>query len=470
MSIPPPIILPPSTSTTELVNAIEQAAATGATLKLQPGTHFTRPGRLQHIAVGANGLRIESTGPSPLPLSERTKKARIQRPDHAVPLATPDDNYGLFFIPDAPTDRELAGVTWKPFTDAHGNQFEFTILMRGELHLSRLLVDCNMQNQGLENLADKHAAEHSAMLGFSGWRYPAPPGPGGVKRRVYIGFERVTLQEMGFVNGGYADDVWVVYGGGAFHPHIEHVVIENVASAQRIENHRATLSFSGLAHQIRIHDADVYRVHAEQDGDWKDAPRRDATFSNSVWDLAQIKAERMAFSVKGKVVTLAAKQLAVSSIFQVNFAGGVIADSTLRVANGQDARFFRLDNLHFDRVTWQLPANANGVVRGILPSCRFNDTCIATFTDNRFTAIGSVNSGQLIGSAYSTTEPGNRVQLSFAGCSYDAAFGTAALPQTCIARVNERGTWTFRATDLGGRDPEQALPKGNHLDVVRILT
>src|SRR5207247_9519000 len=121
-----------------------------------------------------------------------------------------------------------------------------------------------------------------------------------------------------------------------------------------------------------IHDADVYPVHAEQDGDWKEAPRQDAAFSNAVFDLAAIAAERMAFLVKGKVVTLDARRLEVNGAFGVSFAGGEIADSTLRVAIGQDARFFRLDSLSFERVTWQLPADASGMVGGIQPRCRFN--------------------------------------------------------------------------------------------------
>ena len=230
----PPIILPPSQSHDALVDGIEQAVATNATLLLEPGTHYTRPGRAQRIAVSENGLRIRSTGPSPLPIASTVPKARIMRPGSAVLPAMPDDNYGLFFIPAGPTDPELAQAIWKPFTDANGLSFEFAVVMRGRIDISGLLVDCNMQNQGIDQLP-KDAAEHSAMLGFSGWRYPVQqPGPGGIKRFVYVGFESVTLRDMGFVNGGYADDVWVVYAGGAFHPHIEEVVIEQVASADRV--------------------------------------------------------------------------------------------------------------------------------------------------------------------------------------------------------------------------------------------
>jgi hypothetical protein len=175
----------------------------------------------------------------------------------------------------------------------------------------------------------------------------------------------------------------------------------------------------------------------------------------------------MTFSVKGKVMSLKASHLEVTAGFLVSYAGGVIADSVLRV--GAESRFFRLDGMNFNRVTWELPADANGSVGGIRPTCRFNDTCIANFTNNTFKVVGNFNAGQLIDSAYSAKEPGNSVTLKFLECTYEPGFGTPALPKTCIARVNERGTWTFKRPDLDGRDPDQALPKGNHADVTLVL-
>src|SRR5689334_7912484 len=120
----PSIVLPPSDSQDALVNAIAQAITTNANLLLEPGVHYTRPGLLQRIAVGANGLRIGSTGPSPLPITSTVEKACIRRPDHAILPATPDSNFGLFFIPTEPTDEEVAKVTWKPSIDSVG-PFEY---------------------------------------------------------------------------------------------------------------------------------------------------------------------------------------------------------------------------------------------------------------------------------------------------------------------------------------------------------
>jgi hypothetical protein len=459
----PPIILPPSANPDALVEAIGQALAADAPLLLEPGNHFTRPGHLQRIAVGAAGLRISSTGPSPLPINPAVNTAVIRRPRRAPDQPLPDFNFGLFFIPAGPTHDELAVMNWKPFVQPGVGAFEFGVVMRGGVEISRVLVDCNMHEQGLEN-APQDAAEHSAMLGFSGFRYAVAPSPTGTPRFVYVGFDRVALHDMGFINGGFADDVWVSYSGAEFHPHIENVSIEQVASANRVNPRRATLSFSGLAHSIRIHDADIYRLGAEQDGDWKDAPRRDTAFSKAFWDLARIKAELMGFAVKGKVMLLQATALEATTGFQVHFCGGVIRDSTLRVAP-EDSRFFRLDGIDFDHVIWRLPADAAGKVVGIIPRCRFNDTCIASFTNNAFQVTGAASSGQLIDSDYSVTEPGNVVTLTFVGCTYEPGFGSPALPATSIARVRERGIWTFSKADLAGSDPAQALPKANHPDV-----
>jgi hypothetical protein len=360
----PPLILPPSPDQDALINAIDEAMAADVTLLLEPGVHYTRPGVLKRIPVGANGLRIGSTGASPLPITSTATKACIRRPDHSIPQATPDSNFGLFFVPSKPTSEELARVNWKQF-DGADSPFEFDIIIRGCIEISRVLLDCNMQNQDLEALP-QDAAQHSAMLGFSGYRYSAGSSPTGLPRFVYVGFKSVTLKDMGFINGGFADDVWITYTRGAFYPNIERVAINHVASAQRLNPRRATLSFSGLAQQVIIHDADIYNLHAEQDGNWRDAPRRSSIFDNSTWNLADIRSELMEFGIKGKVVSLDARYLTVSEAFLVGYAGGVIADSVLRI--GSDGRFCRLDGLRFDRVTWQLPANANGEVIGISPT------------------------------------------------------------------------------------------------------
>lgn len=462
-----PIILPPSDSQDALVDGIAQALAGDGTLLLEPGTHFTRPGVNKHIEVGASGLRIGSTGPSPLPAPSAGTPAVIRRPDHALSASAPDFNYGLFFIPTGPTSDEIAQATWKRFTDvASHTTFEFAVVMRGSIQISRVLIDCNMQNQSAESMP-AHAAEHSAMLGFGGFRYSVPHA--GIPRFMYIGFDSVVVDGVGFINGGFADDFWVAYAGGPFHPHINQVSITNVSSGPRLNRHRATLSFSGLAQRITIQDANVESLGAEQDHSWKDAPRRDDLFSKSIWSLQRIVADTMNFAIFGKVMTMQASDLSTGSMFDISYTGGTIANSVLNVAQGEDARFFLLDGMHFDSVTWRLPVDNSGTVGGITLACRFNDTCEATFMNNTFVATGKASRGQLINSTYSSGETGNNVTLTFSKCVFDRLFGVLVFPDTAVARVNERGTWTFDAADIGNRPLERALPKSRNRDVTLIV-
>jgi hypothetical protein len=160
---PTPIILPPSDDKTALANAIHQAAGSGRDLLLEPGVHYTNPGFRQMIPIGPRGLRMGSTT-SP----KSSVKAVIRRPDHSIPPITGSLNYGLFFIPSPPTSTEKAAAVWKPAQDSNG-PFEYAVVMRGSISLGDLVVDCNMGNQGLES-APHDAAQHSAMIGFSGRR------------------------------------------------------------------------------------------------------------------------------------------------------------------------------------------------------------------------------------------------------------------------------------------------------------
>jgi len=466
-----PIILPPSDSQDALVDGIAQALAGDGTLLLQGGTHFTRPGVNKHIAVGAGGLRIGSTGPSPLPPPSAVigvTQAVIRRPDHALSASTPQFNYGLSFIPTEPTPDEIAQATWKTFTDPGGDTFEFAVVMRGSIQISRLLIDCNMQNQGAESLPP-HAAEHSAMLAFGGFRYSVTQQA--TPRFMYVGFESVAVDHLGFINGGFADDFWVNYPGGPFYPQINQVSITNVSSGPRLNRHRATLSFSGLAQRIIIEDANVQSLNAEHDHSWKDAPRREEEFSKSIWSLQRIVADTMNFAMVGKVMTMEASDLTAGSMFDISYTGGTIANSHLQVAQGEDARFFLLDGMHFDGVNWRLPVDNSGAVSGITLACRFNDTCEATFTKNTFVAGVKEPRGQLINSTYSMGETGNKVALTFSKCTFDRLFGTGlpVLPDSAVARVNERGTWTFDGADIGNRPLDRALPKSRNRHVILIV-
>jgi hypothetical protein len=456
---PSPIILPPSDSQTALVDAIHLATRSGRDLLLEPGVHYTKPGFRQMIPIGPRGMRLASTA-SP----KSSAKAVIRRPDHAIPPETRSFNYGLFFIPSPPTSTEKAEAIWKTSQDSNG-PFEYAVVMRGSISIGDLVVDCNMGSQDLES-APKDAAEHSAMIGFSGFSYAVDPGTNKVSRRMYIGFESVTLQDMGFLNGGYADDVWFPPAGGLFHPNIDQVVIERIVSKRRLDPHRSTIDFSVPCANIAIKDADIYQLHAESDADWRQAPRKDDAFTPSRWTLDNIKTRIMIFSVQGKVIQLKAGHLTVTEGCEISLAGGKIADSSLSIFSGKNSRFFNLDGLFFENTTLRLKANDQGVVDGVMLGCRGNNTCIASFHNSRFEVDGGFSSGQLINSAYSAAETGNVVTATFRDCAYQAGFGTDENPNAKVAMVKERGTWTFLRQDLPNGDPDTSIVKGPQSDVV----
>jgi hypothetical protein len=455
-----PIVLPPSTSPDALVEAIQQASALGVALLLEPGTHFTKPGRNQRIALGANGLEIRLAAP-PAGTPQGTLSAVIKRPDSSINLQAADDNYGLFFIPSPPTPTELAGITtWKPSGDGINEPFEYGVVIRGQIAITGVSVDCNMHQQKIETLP-KDAAEHSAMLGFAGQGYPAPPSSTGRKRIVYVGFQSVTLTEVQTVNGGYADDVW--FSRGSFNPNIERVVIERFRSTNRVNPRRASISFSGLCQNVRIEDADLYSLHMEEtSSNYSQLPRQSDVFQPSAWNLRTIKAQLIALAAKGKVYELDASDLTTSDAFTLYQAGGVIRSSTLR--SGPDGRLFRLDDFMFDKVRWILDPDETGKLRGLRPYAQYGDPCTVTFRENTFFVTGNPTAGEIITSEYSKVATTNHVTVTATGCTYPQAFGrTRNLP---IARALERGEWTFALHDLGDRDPAIAIVKGPQPDIV----
>jgi hypothetical protein len=461
---PPPIVLPPSDDKTALVDAINVAAKSGRDLLLEPGVHYTKPGFRLMIPIGPQGLRMASFASS-----KSSAKATIRRPDHSVPPVEGSLSYGLFFIPSPPTDPEKANAVWKQAKDANGNTFEYAVVMRGAIDFGDLVVDCNMGNQDLET-AVHDAAQHSAMISFSGFSFGPPfvePGPDKIRRIMYIGFEKILVQDMEFLNGGYADDVLFPPGGGLFHPNIDQVVIQRVVSKRRLNPLRSTIDFTTPCANISIKDADIYQLHAESDADWKQAPRKDDAFTPSRWSLDNIKTQIMIFSVQGKVIQLKAGGLTVTEGCEITAAGGGIANSSLTIFPGENSRFFNLDEFSFEHTTLRLKAHDQGVVDGITLGCLGNTTCVASFENCKFEVDGGFSSGQLINTPkYSAAQPGNVVTADFRNCAYQSGFGTSDNLKAKVAHIEERGTWTFLRQDLPNGDPDTAIFKGPQPDIV----
>lgn len=455
----PSIVLDPSTDHTKLVEAIKKASALNQTLLLKPGIHFTMPGVGQKIEIGANGLRIDvAPAEEPLPPQE---PSTIKRPDFSVDMTRPDDNYGLYFVPAPPTEAEIAAAQWKLHTPRQGRPFEFDVVIRGSIDMTGLTVDCNMHQQGLENL-DSKAAEHSAMVGFSGQKYRVNPGPNDMPRFIYVGFNRIALSNMMLHHGDFADDIW--FSRGYFHPNIESVILQDITSQNPTKRKRANISFSGLSQRIQITNTDLYSLHLEELArPWSEQPRRNPVFTPSIWHLSHITARLISLSAKGHAFKVTGDQLTATEQFIIYQADGRISNSKLHV--GREHRLFRLQKIVFDHVIWSLSPDAQGKVKGLQPTAQYGDPCFVEFRNNTFEVEGAFTSGELISSKYSGANSNNKVQVICRGCKYPALFATASFPNTHIALAMERGDWTFETDDFGNRDLEQAVIEGPNADV-----
>jgi hypothetical protein len=459
-----PIVLPPSTDRDALGRAIAQASAEGVALQLEAGTHFTTPGRTPAIEIGAKGLRVGSVPHAGHPGAS----AIIARPDGAIDPQRPDFNHGLFFVPSPPTAAEINTVVWRTHQTAGAlHPFQFGVILRGDVEIFDLTVDCNMGAQGLAKL-DARAAEHSAMLAFAGRGYDVAASPTGVPRRVFVGFRSVALRNVHTIRGGFADDIW--FTRGYFTPNIQNVIIENVTTAGRVSPRRATIGFSALCQNIEIHGIDVYNLHLEDSSgeNYDRQPRASDVFKPSTWTLTDVTAERLALSAKGKVYTVDATNLNVTAAFAVAQAGGTITNSALHVGAG--IRLDRMNNLRFDNVTWHLSPDAAGNILGLKPTSVYKEACAMSFRNNRFLIDGTARAGSIVTSDLSINtenrklDPGNRVMVSLIGCSYPQPFGrSAAMP---IAVAHERGLWTFARADFGDRNTDTAIQKGTAPEIV----
>ena len=440
------ITLSPSLSEDALVNSINTAMLNNATLELLPGYHLTKRGVRQKIKVGANGLHIKGTLAPTTPVF-----SSIKRPNGAIEIHQTDDNYGLFFIPDDPTPTELAQITtWYTHTDPT-DPFQYAVLVRGDIVIEGVELDCNMGNQGI--LLEQSAGEHSAMLGFAGamTKYTSGALAG---KRVYTAFKNVKMDNIRTIRGGFADDIWI--SRSYARPNIETVSITNIKSGPRINNKRATIQVSGLVQNMIVKNARIYRLECEDtvagEGMWSERPGPPLPLDNkmySFWTLSDIICDVLDLAVKGKAIKLTADNIKTRKAVLLSQTGGSFKDCTFRVEE-TNRRFFRMNDMLFERVTWLLTANDAGHVGGLRPTSQYGDICKATFKDNKFLCDSSdadIVSGQLIDSEYSVIVPPippipppipNNVNVRFEGCFYDPRFGSAAFPQTNIAYADER--------------------------------
>lgn len=436
----PVITISPSTDPNVLVNAIMQANIENSSILLMPGAHLTKPGYDQKIKIDGNGLHI--TG-SLIP----GEYSSIKRPDDAIDLTRSDNNNGLYFIPSEPTVDEWESVTnWLTYTQPDNTTVEYAVIVRGTINIENVELDCNMGNQGLSSdIADKDI-EHSAMLAFAGQSNENTSYPG---KRIYVAFEKVILTNIITTRGGYADDIWI--SRGYFRPNILQVSISKISSNNRVNLKRATISFSGLAQNIEITDADIYQLHSESTSDiWSELPGNASNNQYSNWKLRNINCEVIDLAAKGKAIFLDAdniKSTTSTSLYQI---GGLVQNSTFNMLP-QATQLIRLNHIIFKDVTWIFSAyqDDRGYFIGIVPRAQYGDDCSDTFIQNSFLVNGDlINNAQtkaayLIETEFSVAELANNINLRFESCSFDPKFINSDVNKAYIAKVDERGTYEF---------------------------
>jgi hypothetical protein len=448
-----PILLPPSNSETALVDAIELATTTGRPLLLEPGRHFTKPGQLNTIEIGPHGLRMAARRVI------AKEESVIQRPDFSIPAKKPDDNFGLFFVPEAPSSGDLSRANWRPGSDKNG-AFEFAIFPGGSIEIQDLVIDANMGRQNIDPLDNK--SSRSVMIGFAPKVYPAGVAPDGkTPRRAYVLFRAVRLHDLRIIRGGFADDIRFTPFQSPVYPIIGEVVAANIRSSERVNDQGSTLDFTGPPARVDISSADISQLHCESDADWRAVPRGTDDFVPSKWTLEGITARFIDFAMAGKIIDLTGTRLATTVACQIQLVGGTISDSVLAVQPGKQARNFRLAGLTYDHVAWRFMPDPEGKVTGLWLGGDANDGSVATYLNNTFEMIPVPGrpppSGQLIFSVFSGPV-GNAVDATFRDCTFRGGFGS--LPGTKIAVVEERGVWRFNLADFNGLTEAEALTEG----------
>ncbi|MBB4080236.1 hypothetical protein GGR28_002866 [Lewinella aquimaris] len=398
-------------------------------LKLGTGVWLTDGKKNHRMAIAGDRLTISGKG---------IDSTIIRRPENSLGTGSGKDFYfGAFFEPAMPTDAELNSSEWKEWVDKDGSTFLYTVLIKGNLTIENLTIDCNMQAQSIQP-GDK--VEHSAMLGFAGSRELLEGRFAG--RRVYVAFENVTVRNVAIRNEGYADGIWI--SRGYFQPNIASIHFDKVTTVNRVSTKRGSITFSSPAERVEISNCSLHRLELEESTqeNYANAPRHQPESQLSIWTVYDSEVAILDMAAKGYSTVIQGENVQVKENVALYQMQGQFTHCTFNKVG--DPRLFRLKEMIFDDVTWIFSPDKEGRIRGIRPTPQYGENFTATFINNKFLAHGTFLKGQLISSEYSRAID-QKVNVSFIFCDFDDRFGV--IPNTIGVSVKERGSWKFEGLD-----------------------
>lgn len=396
-----------------------------AAVDLKSGTFLCESGDAGVVKIGDCKLTISGKGQTTV-----VKRRALSLPSTGIKK---DFFHGIKFVPDSATPSELEKAKWSSFKDErHGKEFLFTVITRGVIQVTDLTVDCNMGSQGIRK---GDAVEHSAMLAASGSRYELRSGRF-AGRVVYVAFRKIIFERIHFLNGGYADDIWI--GRGYFRPNIDSCIFRHITSGPRVSKKRGNITFSSPAQYVEITDSKLHRIELEESNvrHWKEAPAL-YKFVPSLWKISDVTTDALDIASKGQSVVLNLDRVT-SQNCALSDVGGFARNCSFTVLPA--TRFFRLKDMVFDRVNWTLLPNDSGVVKGIKLATRNGVPCKVQFINNRFDVQKGTKRGTIISSEYTRTKL-EFVDARFSNCSFDQDFLRGS--QSMIAIAAEKGNWKF---------------------------
>lgn len=386
-------------------------------IELDTGTFYTPEypvNRFNYpVLVGADQIRISGNGVSV-----------IKRPDQSLGTETNKDFYhGLYFAPENASQTEIDSAYWTNYNYL----YDYFTISRGSLVIENLIIDCNMQNQGIQ---DGDKVEHSGMIRVNG-RIQDYQG-----KKIMLALKEVIIKNVQFINGGAADNIYI--GRSYFKPNIQHCHFESLTEGPRVLPKRGSITASSTAERIDIINCDLYKVELEESNltNWDTAPGPDSIIGT--WTIQNCVLDKLDIAHKGHDVYLDVQNTDVTHSSLFYQVAGKVSQCTLNVQDNL-IRMNRLRGMTFEECQFLIhPGDDGYTVRGIKPVGQYGEPCHVIFDRCDFQAVADNPSGALITSEYS---PGETINVTVLNCTFD--------PRTeYTIQAHERGSYFITGMSL----------------------